>query len=119
MSVDGIPCATRHEPSSPKRSGGTTDSSRRRRSCRKLLHYYLRTRRPVALNDAWTLVERCVNQVWPVELADLDLARSLIERHAGLGARDLVHLACCLRRKPRKLMTFDRGLEAAWAARGR
>lgn len=85
----------------------------------ELLHYYLRTRRPVALNDAWTLVERCVNQVWPVELADVDLARSLIERHAGLGARDLVHLACCIRRKPRKLMTFDRGLEAAWAVRRR
>ena len=85
----------------------------------ELLHYYLRTRRPVALNDAWTLVERCVNQVWPVEPADVDLARSLIERHAGLGARDLVHLACCLRRKPRKLMTFDRGLEAAWAVRRR
>lgn len=32
--------------------------------------------------------------------------------------RDLVHLACCIRRKPRDHFTFDRGLAAAWEAFG-
>ena len=82
----------------------------------ELLHYYLGTRRPSALDDAWMLADRCVEQVWPVEPADVAMARTLIAHHPGLEARDLVHLACCLRRKPRRLMTFDRGLEAAWAA---
>ena len=45
------------------------------------------------------------------------LARNLSARHRGLEARDLVHLACCIRRKPRRLMTFDRGLAAAWRSR--
>ena len=81
----------------------------------ELLHYYLRTRRVAALDDACALVDRCVDQVWPVERADVDMARTLMEQHRGLEARDLVHLACCLRHKPTRLMTFDRGLDAAWA----
>lgn len=83
----------------------------------ELLHYYLGTRRPSALDDAFALVDGCVDEVWPVERIDTDSARGLVERHPGLEARDLVHLACCLRRKPRQLVTFDRGLEAAWGRR--
>ena len=85
----------------------------------ELLHYYLRTGRQGPLDDAFTLVDRCVKQVWSVERADVDTARILMERHRGLSARDLVHLACCIRRKPRMLMTFDRSLEAAWEVRRR
>lgn len=85
----------------------------------QLLHYYLRTRRYSALDDAWTLVDRCVDQVWPVERADVEMALTLMEQHSGLEARDLVHLACCLRRRAHSLMTFDRGLDAAWRARRR
>ena len=81
----------------------------------ELLHYYLRTRRVSVLDDSFALVDRCVDEVWPVERADVDMARTLMEQHPGLEARDLVHLASCLRRKPTKLMTFDRGLDAAWA----
>lgn len=58
-----------------------------------------------------------VDEVWPVEEADVELARNLSARHRGLDARDLVHLACCIRREPRELMTFDRGLAAAWRSR--
>ena len=83
----------------------------------ELLHYYLRTRRYAVLDDAWALVERCVDQIWPVERADVEMARTLMEQHRGLEARDLVHLACCLRRKAHDLMTFDRGLDAAWRVR--
>ena len=85
----------------------------------ELLHYYISTRRPSALDDAFALVEGCADDVWPVERIDIDRARTLLKHHPGLEARDLVHLACCLRRKPRRLVTFDRGLEAAWAARKR
>ena len=80
----------------------------------ELLHFYLRSRRVSALNDAFTLVEACIDEVWAVEQSDVTLARNLATRHPGLEARDLVHLACCLRRKARGLMTFDRGLAAAW-----
>ena len=85
----------------------------------ELLHYCLRSRRFSVLDDAWALVDRCVDQVWSVERADVETARTLLEQHPGLEARDLVHLACCLRRKVHELMTFDRGLNAAWSVRRR
>lgn len=80
----------------------------------ELLHFYLRDQRLRDLEDAFTLVEHCVDDIWPVDQVDIETARNLIPRFPGLEARDLVHLACCIRRKPRKLMTFDRGLAASW-----
>ncbi len=44
-------------------------------------------------------------------------SRHLLTRYPGLEARDLVHLACCLRRRVRALVTLDRALAAAWDAR--
>ena len=83
----------------------------------EILHYYLRNQRLRALDDAFTLVENCVDEIWSVDEIDIQTARNLIPRYPGLEARDLVHLACCIRRKPRELMTFDRGLAAAWRSR--
>ncbi len=83
----------------------------------ELLHRYLRRDRWPLLDAAFDLVGSTVDEVWPVEKADVELARNLSARHRGLEARDLVHLACCIRRKPRELMTFDRGLAAAWRSR--
>ena len=83
----------------------------------ELLHFYRRSRRESVLQDAFTLVGGIVDEVWPVERADVELAWRLAEQHPALDTRDLVHLACCLRREPREVMTFDRGLSAAWEAR--
>lgn len=85
----------------------------------ELLHYYHRDRRFPDLDNAFTLVESCVDEIWTVGKEDVETARNLASSYPGLEARDLVHLACCLRRKPRDVMTFDRGLEAAWRGRRR
>lgn len=78
----------------------------------ELLHAYLPVGRQATLDAALTLVAGCVDETWPVEAADVHLARSLEGEHPGLSARDLVHLACCLRRDVRRIMTYDRGLAA-------
>lgn len=83
----------------------------------EVFHYYHRSGRTAAMDDAFALLERVVDEVWPVEEADVARARSLARRYPGLEARDLVHLACCVRRDARDLLTFDRGLAAAWEAR--
>ena len=82
----------------------------------EILHFYHRRGEARAMDDAFDLVDRTVSDVWPVEHADVEQARNLAHRYPGLEARDLVHLACCIRRKPRDLVTFDRGLAAAWGA---
>jgi predicted nucleic acid-binding protein len=52
--------------------------------------------------------------VWAVEPEDVRFGRLLMTRHAELGARDLLHLACCRRRGVEELKTFDRVLLAAF-----
>lgn len=83
----------------------------------ELLHFYRRSRRESVLQDAFTLLDSTVDEVWPVERADIGLAWQLAEGHPGLDTRDLAHLACCVRREPEDLMTFDRALAAAWESR--
>ena len=79
----------------------------------ELLHAYVRVGRLDTLDAALALARACIATVWPVELEDVELARLLVNRHPGLGARDLLHLACCTRRDVRRIRTFDRGLAAA------
>ena len=83
----------------------------------EILHYYHRSRRVADMNAAFELVDASVSEVWPVERVDIELARGLADRYPGLEARDLVHLACCIRHEPRDLVTFDRGLAAVWEGR--
>lgn len=81
----------------------------------ELLHAYLPVRRTEALDAALTLVEARISRVWELELEDVRLARLLFDRHPQLGARDLLHLACCKRREVTRIKTFDRNLAAAFS----
>lgn len=80
----------------------------------ELLHAYLPVNRVGTLDLALELIRRSTGTVWPVEAEDVLLARSLAETHPGLGARDLLHRACCLRRGVDALKTFDRALRATF-----
>ncbi len=81
----------------------------------ELLHAYLPVGRMRTLDAALTLARGRMAAIWPVERADVELARALVERHPGLGARDLLHLALTTRREASGLRTFDRALGAAWS----
>ena len=79
----------------------------------ELMHVYLRIRRPHTLDAALELIANASVDVWPLEEADVMLARQLHDRYPTLQARDLCHLASCQRRDVREIMTFDRALAAA------
>lgn len=83
----------------------------------ELLHTYLPVARMETLDAALELVESRVGTVWSVEAKDVQLARSLVGAHGGLGSRDLVHLACCRRRGVDGIKTFDRPLAVAFRRR--
>lgn len=80
----------------------------------ELMHAYLPVGRRETLDAALQLVRGRMATIWSVEADDVELARGLSVRHPGLGARELLHLACMLRRRASGLRTFDRGLAAAW-----
>ena len=86
---------------------------------RELMHAYVPAGRLGTFDAALKLVTRARLEVWPLEDADVTLARRLHDRHPDLGARDLCHLASCRRRGVRVLKTFDGDLaDAATAAFG-
>lgn len=80
----------------------------------ELLHAYLPAGRLETLDAALALAEGRIATVWPVEEADVRLARSLAGKRPALDARDVIHLACCRRRDVTRAMTFDRALADAF-----
>ena len=76
----------------------------------ELLHVYLRMNRAHTLDSALELMDNAGVQVWPLEEADVIMARQLHDQHPDLDARDLCHLASCRRRGVTEIMTFDRAL---------
>jgi len=80
----------------------------------ELMHAYISVERIETLDRALTLMESTVHEIWPIEEEDVRFARALIQRYPELGARDLLHLACCRRRNVTKLKTYDRALAAAF-----
>ena len=82
----------------------------------ELLHIYLPPGRIQTLDAALQLASDLA-VVWPVDASDVLAARDLLARHVGLSARDLLHLAICQRYHVTELLTFDRGLAAAFGRR--
>lgn len=80
----------------------------------ELLHVYVPVGRFEALDAALELARSRMVEIWPVEPEDVELARSLVDRHPGFSARDLLHRASCVRRGVTRIHTFDRGLAAAF-----
>ncbi|MEE9131945.1 MAG: PIN domain-containing protein, partial [Gemmatimonadota bacterium] len=83
----------------------------------EFLHAYLPVGRLETLDAAMALTEARMVSIWSVEPEDVRLARLLSDRHAALRARDLLHLATCLRRDVERIRTFDRALGAAFGRR--
>ena len=79
----------------------------------ELLHAYLPVDRMTTL-DAAPQLATDLAVVWPMEAGVVTDARSLHDRYPGLAARDLLHLAVCRRHDADGLITFDRGLAAAF-----
>jgi predicted nucleic acid-binding protein len=80
----------------------------------ELLHAYIPVGRIETLDAALSLAQGRMAQLWAVEAEDVLLARSLMDRHPALGARDLLHLASCKRREVERIRTFDRALSSAF-----
>ncbi len=74
---------------------------------------YLATGRLGTLDAALELIRSAEIEVWPLEEADVVLARQLHEQHRDLQARDLCRLASCRRRGVKTVKTFDQMLAEA------
>ena len=76
----------------------------------EILHRYAAIERRDAIGPASSTLLAVVDEVYPIELEDVERARTLVTT-SRLSARDAVHLAVMQRRGVTEIMTFDRGFD--------
>ena len=83
----------------------------------EILHRYSAIERPAAIQPAFEVLLGIVDEVFPVELADVQRAKEILLGVKGVSARDSVHIACMQRHGVESIMSFDRGFDAYPAVR--
>jgi predicted nucleic acid-binding protein len=77
----------------------------------EILHRYVAIARRDAIQPALDAVLEVVDEVFPIELADVEAARTVVLGAARLSARDAIHVAVMRRRKVARILTFDTGYD--------
>jgi predicted nucleic acid-binding protein len=78
----------------------------------EILHRFHAIRRPEAIQPAFDALLGVVDEVLPIELADVERGRTELLARSGLSARDAVHLAVMRRHGVTRVMSFDAGFDA-------
>ena len=78
----------------------------------EILHRYVAINRRDAIQPAFDALLRVVDEVYPVELADIDHAKSLLLGVTPLSARDAVHVAVMRRHDVERILSFDAGFDS-------
>ena len=76
----------------------------------EILHRYVAIDRRDAIEPATAALLEIVDEVFPVERADVDRARRIVLA-TRLSARDAIHLAIARRRGVGRILTFGRGFD--------
>jgi predicted nucleic acid-binding protein len=79
---------------------------------RELLHRYVAIDRREAIEPAFQTLRGIVDDVLPIEEQDVFAAKDVVHAHAGLSARDALHVAVMRRRGITEIVSFDRGFDA-------
>ena len=82
------------------------DSSNRR--CRQ---GHIAIVRRDAIQPAFEAILGVVDEVFPIELPNVERAKEILLAAEGLSARDALHLAVMERRKIQTIMSFDAGYD--------
>ena len=73
----------------------------------EILHRYSAIDRRDAIQSAFDALLGVVDEVFPIEWADVERARALVTGLARLSARDALHAAVMARQQIDRIMTFD------------
>lgn len=77
----------------------------------EILHRYIAINRRDAIQPAFDALRAVVDEVLPVEEADVLAAKDLLGTHHQLSARGGLHLAIMRRHRIRQVLSFDRGFD--------
>jgi uncharacterized protein len=78
----------------------------------EILHRYRAIRRPDAIGPAFAALNGVIDEVFPVELPDVERARDLLLGHPELSSRAAFHASIMNRHGVSRILTFDPGFDA-------
>lgn len=77
----------------------------------EILHRYRAISRVEAIQPAFDAVRAIVDDVLPITVDDVEVAKSIVLADTRLSARDAIHLAVMAAHGISRVMTFDAGFE--------
>ena len=78
----------------------------------EILHGYMAINRKDAIQPAFDVLSGVVDQVFPIELEDVERAKEILFGALDCSARDSIHLAIMERFGVDQILSFDRGFDA-------
>lgn len=78
----------------------------------EILHRYAAIARRDAIGPAFAALPSVVDEVFPIELGDVERAREVLLAIPQLSAREAIHAAVMGRRGVSAILTFDAGFDA-------
>jgi predicted nucleic acid-binding protein len=77
----------------------------------EILHRYTAIARRDAIQPAWDALAAVTDEVFAIDLADVDRARAIVLERQGLSARDGLHAAVMERHGVTRVLSFDAGFD--------
>ncbi|HLA15917.1 MAG TPA: type II toxin-antitoxin system VapC family toxin [Candidatus Limnocylindrales bacterium] len=77
----------------------------------EILHRYAALGRRDAIGPAFEALLGVVDEVFPIELVDVERARRIVDANTTVSARDAVHAAVMIRHEVHTILSFDRGFD--------
>lgn len=78
----------------------------------EVLHRYVSIHRLDAIDPAIASLDAITDDVLPIQIADVRVARELIASVAGISARDALHAAVMRQAGIERIFSLDRGFDA-------
>jgi predicted nucleic acid-binding protein len=79
----------------------------------EILHRYVAIKRRDAIQPAFNALLGIVDEVFPVEVQDVEGARDVLLGESGLSSRDALHFSIMKRHGVKRILTFDAGFDRA------
>jgi predicted nucleic acid-binding protein len=78
----------------------------------EILHRYVAINRRDAIQPAFDVLQRVVDEIFAITPADVERAKTIVLGHPSLSARDAVHVATMERHGVTRVMSFDSGFDS-------
>lgn len=78
----------------------------------EILHRYAAIERRDAIQPAFDVLRGVVDDVFTVDVSDVEQAKTILFGHRRISSRDALHLAIMERHGVSRILSFDRGFDA-------